>query len=362
MGQTDGDLVGRHARSDELDRRVQPLAALLVCVELGLAGTTHAERPVVAGPVAHERVDDVEEGLVPRAQQAVGEDVRVGVAAVAGDGVDGLHLLGAELEQEPLGLGHDLVLADPRAEQLVDPLIHGVDDRGGVVEQRDLVHGLDLARGQHHRLGGPRPGCPRRCREASVSMSVRSSPSGSFSSPLSRSTSNDVAGQEVGHARLLRHRAAHARDPGAPARLRQPGGVELVVLGGGAEVPEHRVALARQQNAAGALVARPLADVRARDVADVVLVEQQHGAEVDARSASRAGSRRSLRRRGKSTRCSQSTAMVAPREAIKCRLLLSALAFSNGKRLHTHRQGLQVQVSGGTLGRTPGGPYRDSER
>ena len=62
-------------------------------------------------------MDDVEERLVARAQQPVGEDVRVRVAAVAGDGVDRLDLLGAELEQELLRPRDDLVLVHAGAEQ-----------------------------------------------------------------------------------------------------------------------------------------------------------------------------------------------------------------------------------------------------
>ena len=145
-----GDLVGGDARLDELDGIVEPLAALPVGVDLGLVGAAHAERAVVARPVAHERVDDVEEGLVARAQQPVGEHVGMRVAPVAGDGVDRLHLLRAELEQQPLGLGHDVALGDAGTQELVDALVDRVDDAGGVVEQRDLLVGLDRPRRQHH--------------------------------------------------------------------------------------------------------------------------------------------------------------------------------------------------------------------
>ena len=60
----------------------------------------------------------------------------------------------------------------------------------------------------------------------------------------------------------------------------QPRAVEAVVLGGRAEVPDVRLAAAGQQRVAGHLVARPLADVGAGDVADVVEVEEQQRAEV----------------------------------------------------------------------------------
>src|SRR3989442_12029436 len=48
---------------------------------------------------------------------------------------------------------------------------------------------------------------------------------------------------------------------------------------GRAEVPHPRLAGARQQAPARELVARPLADDRAREIADVVLVEHEDGAE-----------------------------------------------------------------------------------
>ena len=110
-------------------------------------------------------------------------------------------------------------------------------------------------------------------------MSVRSIPSGSPASPRSASSrwmrAASASGTPVsrGIAPRIEVTPACQLDSGKPRR------VELVVLRRRAEVPEHRVALARQQHAARALVARPLADVRARDVADVVLVEEQHRAE-----------------------------------------------------------------------------------
>src|SRR4051812_12807675 len=51
------------------------------------------------------------------------------------------------------------------------------------------------------------------------------------------------------------------------------------MAGGGAEVPENRVGTAQEQCEARVLVPGPFADVRARDVADVVRVEEQQRAE-----------------------------------------------------------------------------------
>jgi hypothetical protein len=53
-----------------------------------------------------------------------------------------------------------------------------------------------------------------------------------------------------------------------------------VMAGRGAEVPEDRVVASGEERVARVLVARPLADVRARDIADVVRVEEEQGAEI----------------------------------------------------------------------------------
>ena len=83
--------------------------------------------------------------------------------------------------------------------------------------------------------------------------------------------------------------AAQPDHPGVDVLLAQPRAVEPVVLGRRAEVPDVRVAAAGQERVAGHLVARPLADVGARDVADVVEVEQQDARPTsDAASAARA--------------------------------------------------------------------------
>ena len=273
------DLVRRHARPNEPDRRVEPFAALLVRIELRVADATHVERAVVARSVAHERVDDVEERLVSRPQQPVGEDVRMRVAAVARDGVDRLHLLRAHLEQQLVRAGHDLVLVDAGPQHPVDLLVDRVDEPGGLVEKRDLLVGLDLACLEEH-LG-----------------SVCDLHSGALQR-LDRDEVRHVDSErlvlEAGLAQLVRdlrtepvrdpgldgHRAAHRRDAGAEVLRREPGREQLVVAGGGPEVPEDRVSTAHEQRETRVLVPRPLADVRARDVADVVRVEEEHRPEV----------------------------------------------------------------------------------
>ena len=90
----------------------------------------------------------------------------------------------------------------------------------------------------------------------------------------------DLARRGTEQAGVRGHGAAQPDHPGMDVLRPQPRAVQPVVLGGRAEVPDVRVAAAGQQRVAGHLVARPLADVGARDVADVVEVEQQDGADV----------------------------------------------------------------------------------
>ena len=170
------------------------------------------------------------------------------------------------------------MLAHARAEHAVDVLVDGVDDRGSVLQQRDLLGRLDRARAHHHGLGVGRLDAlavqrVERLHVRQVDAERLAGEAAIGELPV------DAGGECVRHARLARHRAANRGDAGLPARLGQPGRVQLVVLGRRAEVPQDGIAFAREQRAARALVARPLADVRARDVADVVLVEQEHGAE-----------------------------------------------------------------------------------
>jgi len=54
--------------------------------------------------------------------------------------------------------------------------------------------------------------------------------------------------------------------------------MQLVMLGGGAKIPQDRLALAREQREAAHLVLRPGTDVRGSDVTHVVHVKAQNRA------------------------------------------------------------------------------------
>ena len=242
------------------------------------------EGAVVAGAVAHERLQNIEERLIARADHAVGEIVRVRVAALARNGVDRLHVVGAVAIEELVDLADDVVLAHAGLELLVDQVIGAVDHGGGAVEQRDLVDVLELARLQHHLLA------------------VLDLEAGLFQLEHHRRLDDVDADRHLVNAGLLEQRsdllgvtlhqpeggidgAAQADQPGLAVLRLEPRRVELVVHGGGAEIPQDRLAVAGEQRPAAELVALPFADLGRGDVADVVDVEDQQRAESEFSSA-----------------------------------------------------------------------------
>ena len=170
----------------------------------------------------------------------------------------------------------------PGRSSAVDLLVRRVDDPGGVVEQRELVGRLELPRLEHHRLRVGEVQALALEREQRGRVGHVDPERLLVQAPLAQLVV-DHRRERVGDARLVGHRAAHRRDPRAPARLGQPGAVELVVARGRAEVPEDRVLVAEDEREADVLVALPRPDRRARHVAEVVRVEEQEGAEVRGR-------------------------------------------------------------------------------
>ena len=193
-------------------------------------------------------MDDVEEALVAGPEEPIGERVRMRVAPVAGDGVDRLDVLGAELEEHLHRVRHDLVLLHARPQHPVDLLVDRIDDAGGVVEQRELVLALQPPCLEHHRLRVDEMEAVALQREQRRHVRDVDSDRLLLEPPLAE-LGEDHLGERVRNAGRVGHRAAHRRHPGAPVRLRQPRAVELVVLRGRSEVPEDRVVAARKRRA-----------------------------------------------------------------------------------------------------------------
>src|SRR5438128_6452440 len=71
------DRVGCHARLEQIDRAIHPLARLAVRIALRSARAPYVERAVITRAIAHERLDDIEERLISRTDQAIGEVMRM---------------------------------------------------------------------------------------------------------------------------------------------------------------------------------------------------------------------------------------------------------------------------------------------
>src|SRR5579872_1169376 len=117
------DSIGRHARTNQLDRCIYPLARLLVRVALACRCTSDVERAVIARAISVEGAHDIEKRLIARPDQTVREIVRMWIAALAGDGVDRLDVVGPEVVELLRRQRHDLILANARLQRLRDVLI-----------------------------------------------------------------------------------------------------------------------------------------------------------------------------------------------------------------------------------------------
>ena len=92
-----GDFRRRPARTNQLDRRVEIVAAPLVGIDERVRRRADGEAAVVAGAVAHVGVEDVVVHRVARAHHAIREHVRMRTAALSRDRVDTLDVLRAQL-------------------------------------------------------------------------------------------------------------------------------------------------------------------------------------------------------------------------------------------------------------------------
>ena len=185
------------------------------------------------------------------------------VAAVAGNGVHGLDLLRPHLEEQLVRAPDDLVLVHARPEHPVDLLVHRVDEARRLVEECDLVRRLDLARLEHdtRAVGDVDARALQRLEREHVGHVDSEWLAGkALLSQLVR----DPRAEAIRDPGLDGHRSAHRRDACAEVLGWHPRGEELMVAGRRSEVPQDRLAAARQQREAGVLVPRPLPDVRAR--------------------------------------------------------------------------------------------------
>ncbi len=199
-------------------------------------------------------------------------------ATLSRDGVDRLDAVGAHLVQPLRGERHDLVFAHARLERLEDVLVDAVHHGRRHVQERQLVLALEHARLEQYLLAVAHldPGLLEGEQEGRLHDVDAERHVGHA---LGAQDVAELQGSLLEEARPRRHRTTHAHHPGQRLLLRDPRRVEPVVPRGGAEVPHPRLTVAGEQAPARQLVARPLADHGRGEIADVVLIEDEHGAE-----------------------------------------------------------------------------------
>src|SRR4029077_20150390 len=80
-----GHLRSGASRTNQIDGGVDVLPALLVGIDHGVRGGAYGERPVVTGAIAHVGMQDVVVNGIAWAEHAIGEDVRMRIATLAGN-------------------------------------------------------------------------------------------------------------------------------------------------------------------------------------------------------------------------------------------------------------------------------------
>ena len=120
---------------------------------------------------------------------------------------------------------------------------------------------------------------PSACSASSTGSSMTSTPIGSLCRPRCSSSMRILRATSCACPISGPIAPRSVEMPGARP-LAEPGAVELVMAGRRAEVPEDRLVVLRQQREAASLSMRPRADVRRRDVADVVHVEAEQRADL----------------------------------------------------------------------------------
>ena len=153
------------------------------------------------------------------------------VATVSGHGVDRLHLLGAHLEQELMRARDDLVLVDAGPQHPVDLVVDRVDEPGRLVEERNLVGGLDLPRLEEclGAVGDVHPGALKRLDRDEVRHV--DSERLVLKSELAQLV-GDLRAEPVRDPGIDGHRTTHGRDACAEVLRREPWREQLMVAGG----------------------------------------------------------------------------------------------------------------------------------
>ena len=243
LGPHGGNFGGRAAGAHEFDRSIKIFAAALVGVVHGMRGIADCETTVVAGAISHVGMKNVVIDGIAGTKDAIGEDVGMGVTALAGDGVDGLDVFGAKIVQNLADQANGLVFAHSGLHGAIELVIGGINHHGGSVEECDFVARFDEAGFRHKGLAV----------DDGDALFLQGEENGEFDNVDADGILVEAAHFELdanllsdifGAAHLRRHGATQHGNAGAGA-LAEPRTMQLMMPGGRAEVPEDGLVVLR---------------------------------------------------------------------------------------------------------------------
>src|SRR5688572_7763867 len=77
---------------DSIDGNIEVITTASVSIDLRFGSTAHRQRTIIASTIAIETMQNVVEGQITGAKDAIAKDVRMGIAALARNSVDALYM------------------------------------------------------------------------------------------------------------------------------------------------------------------------------------------------------------------------------------------------------------------------------
>ena len=145
LGPDRGNLGGGAAGTNQFDGCVQIVAATLIGVHHRVGRIADRETAVIAGAVSHVGMQNVVVDRISGAEDAVGENVRMRIAAFAGYGIHRLDIFRSHVVENFADQADGFVFAHTGLHRAVEFVVGCVHHHRGVVEQGDFVFGFDEA-------------------------------------------------------------------------------------------------------------------------------------------------------------------------------------------------------------------------
>ena len=135
------DFRGRAARAHQFDGRVQIFAASLIRVDHGPRCKADCEGAVVARPVTHIRMENVVVRRIARPKNAVRENVRVRIAAFAGNRVHRFHIFRTQIVQQVNKITNNKITPDGLPVLLIENAPPEIKSPGFKLTRPEIYYG-----------------------------------------------------------------------------------------------------------------------------------------------------------------------------------------------------------------------------